>query len=73
VIQFARDLLELLVGTRSLAINRAAVAELNDAPELTSCSAKASCVLRTDNTPRVRDGYVSESTRGHGRARVTHR
>ena len=25
------------------------------------------CVLRTDNGPRVRDGYISESARGHAR------
>jgi hypothetical protein len=28
-------------------------------------------VLRTDNAPRVRDGYVSEGTPGHGRALPT--
>jgi hypothetical protein len=32
-----------------------------------------SSVLKTDNTPRVRDGYISESTRGHARALPTHR
>lgn len=32
--RFARDLLELLLGERSLAINRAAMAELNEAPVL---------------------------------------
>ena len=30
------------------------------------------CVLRTDNAPRVRDGYSSVSTRGHARAPATH-
>jgi hypothetical protein len=30
------------------------------------------CVSRTDNAPRVRDGYISESTRGHTRALPTH-
>jgi hypothetical protein len=30
-------------------------------------------VLRPDNTPRVRDGYISLGTRGHGRARKTRR
>jgi hypothetical protein len=29
-------------------------------------------VLRSDNTPRVRDGYVSLSTRRHARALPTH-
>ena len=29
------------------------------------------CVLRTDNAPRVRDGYTSLSTRGHARASLT--
>ena len=28
-------------------------------------------VVRTDNAPRVRDGYISESTSGHARARAT--
>jgi AcrR family transcriptional regulator len=32
--QFATDLLELLLGARSLAINRAAIAELDEAPVL---------------------------------------
>ena len=30
-------------------------------------------VLRTDNAPRVRDGYMSESTTGHVRALAAHR
>jgi hypothetical protein len=30
-------------------------------------------VLRTDNAPRVRDGYVTTSTSGHARALPTHR
>jgi hypothetical protein len=29
-------------------------------------------VARTGNTLRVRDGYISESTRGHARALPTH-
>jgi hypothetical protein len=29
-------------------------------------------VLRTDNKPRVRDGYISKSTLGHARAMPTH-
>jgi len=29
-------------------------------------------VLRADNTPRVRDGYISESTDGHARTLATH-
>jgi hypothetical protein len=29
-------------------------------------------VSRTDNAPRVRDGYISESTPGHERALPTH-
>jgi hypothetical protein len=35
-------------------------------------AAGPSCVLRTGNEPRVRDGYISESTRGHARALPTH-
>jgi hypothetical protein len=31
-----------------------------------------SCVLRSDNGPRVRDGYIRESTCGHARALPTH-
>jgi hypothetical protein len=30
-------------------------------------------VLRTDNAPRVGDGYMSESTTGHVRALAAHR
>src|SRR5205823_699823 len=30
------------------------------------------CVLRTDNGPRVRDGYISESMCGHARALATY-
>jgi hypothetical protein len=32
-----------------------------------------STVLRTANAARVRDGYISESTRGHARALPAHR
>jgi hypothetical protein len=40
---------------------------------LAICARSPLYVLRTGNVPRVRDGYISESTRGHTRARPTHR
>jgi hypothetical protein len=55
-----------------LAAHRLTIARRSATSSGASCAVQL-CVLRIDNEPRVRDGYISESTSGHPRALLAER